>query len=93
MERYGGVKYFSHTVDGNGNAFMESVAISTDEGGNLSELVDLEVVGRNTLCRLSLDNLEVNVVGLRDCANGSGAGVALKITSQSKSSEIQAVKC
>jgi len=57
------------TVNCNGNALVESVAISADESWNLSELVDLEIVGRNSLCRLSLNDLEVDIVGLGNCAN------------------------
>jgi hypothetical protein len=30
---------------------VESVTISTDKGWDLSELVDLEIIGGDTLCR------------------------------------------
>lgn len=56
---------------------MESVAISTDEGWDLAELVDLEVLGGNTLGWLSLNDLDIDVVGLSHSANGGRAGVAL----------------
>lgn len=59
------------TVDGDSNTLVESVSISTNKGWNLSKLVQLEVLSGETLCWLSLDNLEVNIVGLCDCANGS----------------------
>lgn len=65
------------TVDSNGNALVESVTIGTDEGWDLAELVDLEVLGRDTLCRLSLNDLDLDVVGLGHSANGGGAGVTL----------------
>jgi hypothetical protein len=39
------------TVDGDGNAFVEGVTICPYEGWDFSELVDLEVVGGDTLCR------------------------------------------
>lgn len=66
------------TVDGNGHALGEDVAISALEGGNLAELVELEVLGRDTLGRLGVDNLELEVVGLSDCKDSSAAGVALE---------------
>jgi hypothetical protein len=71
-------KIFEHTVDGDSNALVENVAISSNKGWDLSELVDLEVVGRDTLRRLSLNDLEVNIVCLRNSADGSGAGVTLR---------------
>lgn len=52
------------TVDGDGEDFGEDEAISTDEGGNASELVDLAVVGRDTGARVGLDELDVKLVGL-----------------------------
>src|SRR4051794_21454787 len=65
------------TVNGNGNTLVESVAISTYEGWDLAELVDLEVLGGDTLGWLSLNDLNVDVVGLSHSANGGGAGVTL----------------
>lgn len=65
------------TVDGNGHALGEDVTIGALKSGNLSKLVELEVLGRDTLGRLGVDNLKVEVVGLSDCANGSAAGVTL----------------
>lgn len=60
-----------HTVDGNGNALVEDVAVSADEGRDLAELVKLEVLSRDTLRGLSLDKLDVDVVGLSHCKNRS----------------------
>lgn len=57
---------------------MKCVSISTNKGRNFSKLVDLEVLGRDTLGRLGLDSLEVDVVSLRNCADGSGTGIALR---------------
>jgi hypothetical protein len=50
---------------------VESVAISTDESWDLAELVELEIFGGNTFSRLSLNDLEVDVICLCDCADGS----------------------
>jgi len=66
------------TVDGNGNALVEGVAVCADEGWDLSELVDLEVLSRNALGRLGLDDFDVDVVRLCNSANSGGAGVALE---------------
>jgi hypothetical protein len=56
---------------------VEGVAICADEGWDLSELVDLEVLSRNALGRLGLDYFDVDVVGLCNSTNSSGAGVTL----------------
>lgn len=72
------------TVDGNGNALGENVAVGALEGGDLSELVQLEVLSGNTLGRLGVDNFKVKAVGLGDSTQGGGAGVALG-QSQSRS--------
>lgn len=66
-----------HTVDSDGNALVESVSISTDESWDLAETVELQVLSRDTLGRLGLNNLEVDIVGLCDSADGGGAGVTL----------------
>ena len=65
------------TVDGNGHALGQNVAISALECGNLAELVELQVVRRDTLGWLGVDILEVKLVGLCDSENGGGAWVAL----------------
>lgn len=54
------------TVDSNSNAFGQDIAVSTLEGGNLAELVELQVLGRDTLSRLSMDKLDIEIVGLRN---------------------------
>lgn len=59
---------------------MENVSISTDESWDLSELVMLEILRGDTLRRLSLNDLDIDVVGLGHSADGSGAGVTLCAT-------------
>jgi hypothetical protein len=66
------------TVDGDGNALGEDVAVGTLEGGDLAELVELEVLGVDTLGRLGVNNVKVEVVGLCDGQQGGGTGVALR---------------
>lgn len=65
------------TVDGNGNALGEVVAISTDKGGDLAQLVDLQVVGRDASGGVGLDNLNVEAILLGDSDDGLGARLAL----------------
>jgi hypothetical protein len=66
----------AHTVDGDGDALGEDKAISADEGRDLVEGVGLEeLLGR--LGGVDLDLLKLEVVGLRNGADGRGAGVAL----------------
>lgn len=65
------------TVDCNGNALAENVAIVALERGNLAQLVQLAVVGTDTLRRLSVDEIEFDVVGLGDGEEGGCAWVAL----------------
>ena len=52
---------------------MENVTISTNKGGNLAKLVDLQVLWADTggAGGIGLDNLKLNVVCLRNCADGS----------------------
>jgi hypothetical protein len=65
-----------HTVDSDSDALSEHKAISADEGRDLVERVGLEeLLGR--LLGIDLDLLKLEVVGLRDSADGRGAGVAL----------------
>ena len=64
------------TIDGDGNALVESVAVGTDEGGDLGKRVDLLVVLAGSL-EVDVDGLNVEVVGLRDSQDGRGAGVRL----------------
>ena len=65
------------TVDSDGDGFGEDEAISALEGGNLSELVELQVLGGDALGWLSVNELDVEAVRLRDSEEGGGAGVAL----------------
>lgn len=64
------------TVDGNGHAFVEDETILTLKGRDLAQLVELQVVGGG-VGDINLDNVEVEVVGLRDCADGGRARVLL----------------
>jgi hypothetical protein len=64
------------TVDRNGDALGEDKAISADEGRDLVEGVGLDEV-RGRVLGVGLDLLELEVVGLRNGADGRGAGVAL----------------
>ncbi len=59
------------TVNGNRNGLVESVTISTDECRDLSEPVELEILFGKALARLSLDDLDFDVVGPGHCKNGS----------------------
>jgi hypothetical protein len=71
-------KKMTHTIDGDGNALSEDVAISADKGRDLGEGVRLlEVLGR--AAGGDLDLLELEAVGLRDSADGRRAGVALEV--------------
>lgn len=56
---------------------MENVAISTNESWDLAELVDLEVLRRDTLGRVGVDELQVDVVRLGHSSDGNGARVFL----------------
>ena len=66
------------TVDGNGNALGEDVAVGTLEGGDLAELVELEVLSVDTLGRLGVNDVKVEAVGLCDGQQGGGTGVTLR---------------
>jgi len=66
------------TVDGDGEDLREDEAISTNECGNASELVDLAVVGRDTSARVGLDEFDVELVGLGHGQETDSARVALK---------------
>lgn len=67
----------SRTIDGNGDALRENIAISSDEGRDLGELVVLEELSAR-LAGVGLDNLEVEVVGLRNSEDGRGPRVGLE---------------
>lgn len=64
------------TVDGDGHALVQDVAILTLEGRDLSELVELQVVGRGA-GGIDFNDLKVEIVGLRHGADGRGARVVL----------------
>lgn len=64
------------TVDRDGDALKENIAVGADEGRDLGEGVELEVLGRR-VGGVDLLNLEVEVVGLRDGVDCRGAGVEL----------------
>jgi hypothetical protein len=64
------------TVDGNGNAFAQNIAIRALEGRDLVEGVQLEVLGL-ALERRSIDILDVELVRLGHGTNAEGAGVGL----------------
>ncbi len=70
-------KRAKRTVDGNGHALGQDVAIGTHKTGHLAELVDLEIVRGNTCSRLSVNDLETKVVGLGDGENRRGTRVVL----------------
>lgn len=66
------------TVDGNGDALAQDVAILALESWDLAELVDLPVVVAD-FARLGVHQLEVEAVGLGNSENGGGAWVALRV--------------
>jgi len=68
------------TVDGNGNALAQDVAIGALKGWDLAELVEKAVVVRDTLGWLGVDDVEVELVCLGDSEEGSGARVVLQLT-------------
>lgn len=65
------------TVDGNGDALDQDVAVGALEGGHLAELVELAVVIADALGRLGVDDVELEVVGLGHGEDGGGARVTL----------------
>lgn len=69
---------FQLTVYGDGNGLRQGEAVLAEEGGDLAEGVGLEVLNGGLL-RVGSDDLEVEVVGLRNRHDGSGAGVVLKL--------------
>jgi len=65
------IEISSLTVDGDGNALVEGIAVGPDEGWDLAELVDLEILSGNTLGRLGLDDFDIDVVGLCNSADSN----------------------
>ena len=58
------------TVNSDGDGLVEGVPISADKCWDLSELVKLEIFGREALDWLGLDDFEFDVVRLGHCKNG-----------------------
>lgn len=81
------------TVDGNGHALSQDVAISAFKCGHLAELVELLVVLRHAVCRLKVHNVEVKVVGLGHSKDGRGARIALGETSACVAVEAASESC
>jgi hypothetical protein len=73
-EQTGGVAL---TVDSDGDALGEDKAVSALEGRDLAELVELQVLSRDTLGWLSLDKLDVEAILLRDGQERGSARVTL----------------
>ena len=70
------------TVNGDGHALSERVAICSYECGDSTQRVDLEIVLRNTLCRNGLDDLKVKLVRFGNRSDGRRARVTLKTLSE-----------
>jgi hypothetical protein len=67
------------TVDGDGNAFTENIAISANKGWNFSKLVDELVVSwSGSTSIILLDNVKLETVGFSDKLDGGGTRVVLK---------------
>ena len=58
------------TVNGNGHAFGQGIAIASDKGGDFAKMIDLEVVLRDTVRWVGLDNVQIKLVGIRYRSNG-----------------------
>jgi len=81
------------TVNGNGDALAQDVAIGALEGGHLAELVELAVVIADALGRLGVHEVELETVGFGDGEDGSGAWVALDGKEEEVSLETQRYLC
>jgi hypothetical protein len=66
------------TVHGNGNALGQDVAVGALKGGDLAELVELQILGRDALLGGRLNRLDVEIVLLGDSEQSRGARVALQ---------------
>lgn len=64
------------TVDGNGHALVQNVTILALKGRDLSQLVELQVLGGG-LGGVDLDDVKLEVVGLRNGADRRAPGVVL----------------
>ena len=65
------------TVDGNGNALAQDIAVAALERRDLAQLVELAVVIAHAFRGLGVDDVELEVVGLGDGEQGGRAWVAL----------------
>lgn len=65
------------TVDGDGHALVQNVTVLALKGGDLAQLVELQVLGGG-LGGVDLDDVELEVVGLRNGANRRAPGVVLR---------------
>lgn len=68
------------TVDGDGHGLVQNVAILALKGGDLAQLVELQVLWGG-LGGVDLNDLKVEVVGLCNGANGRAPGVVLYVRS------------
>jgi hypothetical protein len=66
-----------HTVNSNGNCLAQGIAILAEESRDLSKLAGLQVLDAR-LGSIGLDNVELDIVGIRSRENGGGAGVVLE---------------
>ena len=65
------------TVDGNGHTLVQNVTVLALKSRDLAQLVELQVLGGG-LGGVDLDDVELEIVGLRDGANGRAPGVVLR---------------
>ena len=65
------------TVDSDGNALREGIAVRANECRDLAKLVRA-LVFLGDVVHINIDNIEVNVVGLRDREDRGGAGILLR---------------
>lgn len=70
------------TVDSDSNRLGEDEAVGALKGRDLAELVELQVVGRDALGRLRVDELDVEAVLLCDSQERRGARVTLLVGCQ-----------
>lgn len=66
------------TVDSDGNGLRENEAVGALEGGDLAELVELQVLLRDALGGLGGDELDIEAVLLGDGEERGGARVTLR---------------
>lgn len=69
---------WGHTVNGNGDGLGEDETVGALKGGNLAELVELQVLGGDAIGGHGLDELKVKTVLLRNGEQRGGARVALR---------------